>query len=350
MRTGPYEKLPPYFAAAAVVQAPNTQSAQGEAQKAILVQAGRRGLCLRDTSYKSFCNLVNRLLMKAGQNDSECIVAIKVPSTQLIEEYTIDLQTGQPAYEAKIIPLLKMIGIEIGVRTKHQDDPFKCADLDSIDFRVSAPDFGYSYEGYAGYHRREHNLEENSRVFVAVLDFLFPRSLEESDKFILEVPGYRPHDIDRSHDVAVDATAQEDLSKLTGLEGQKHNPESVRGQAPKEVYVTRRVESSDTRATTGIERKAWRLVRPARKAAFDLDGPMTQKTFFLQTKNKLYPNSEKLVVRIMPTRQEWEEAQCSEPLMEEDTGEWKKFVKKRKKGEDIYVIKYIVSITIPREA
>lgn len=199
-------------------------AAKEKEETGILIQSRKGALYLHDTSYRSFCDLIKRLVRDEG--GSKYFIEFKRAETEPPREYPIDLQSGEHSYKAEILPRLNVRDIEARVRSDSYDGgensmPDSPA---SGRLKIIAHGVGYIYCS-ANWLLAKDNLIQNSGQFLKALDLLFPHKTEDyqAEHFTVVVPGYGSYNINRSFVPALNSTIQESLSRVTGLEGQEHN-------------------------------------------------------------------------------------------------------------------------------
>lgn len=223
-----------------------------EKRTGILIQSSEGALYLYDTSFTSFCDLAMRLLRK--ESGSEYFIDFRSVNAKPPREYPIDFNAGESAYKANILPRLEARGVEARVRSDScsRMESFEPDYLSSIDLKMIAHKIGYAY-CYAGWHMPKH-LDQNSGLFVDALNLLFPQSPEDDqiNELTVDIPRYGSYNVDRSLVPALSIDLQEILSRITGLEGQQHNPTPADGVPPAKIFVSKTNLTSPTQPVGSV--------------------------------------------------------------------------------------------------
>jgi len=209
-------------------------AAKEKEETGILIQSRKGALYLHDTSYRSFCDLIKRLVRDEG--GSKYFIDFKNIEAESPREYPIDLRLGEHSYKADILPRLKIRDSEARVRSDSYDgyENFMPDNPAFGHLKITAHGVGYVYCS-TKWHLWKDDLIQNSGQFSKALDLLFPQETEDhqAEQFTVFVPKYGSYNIDRSFLPALNSSIQESLSRVTGLEGQEHN------EIPAEIFVSR---------------------------------------------------------------------------------------------------------------
>ncbi|KAL8948210.1 MAG: hypothetical protein Q9222_005585 [Ikaeria aurantiellina] len=308
----------------------------------------KAGFFLYDTSFKSFCDLADALVLHQYHQSggfkiddryaNKFIVDIEfddgLRSICISERTTKDEET----YKKGILPVLEREDPKPRIRVRPAEVRDEICDIDCAcddpnELEFEAPDIGSlrvlaGWDGWGDPSR----LVENSQIFVsAIINLLFPfHEAPNAKMFNLVLPHGRTFSIHRDAGLVLNKEVQEAFRDIVTQAAEK-------GTMPKTIKLWCRRSSlqsalgdavlSPGPKSPGLARNEGVIFvhRPARFTHFQYDAPHTLERFFDLVRTQLYPDaSEKLRIRISPSEAFRKQGKLMTPMKEQSPGDYAK--------------------------